>query len=339
MKHFDVLVFVQAAADLRYALDIIENNKEKHIHIFVIHIETVYSFLKTLSLPNVKISFQDYYGLKVKKPETYYQVKKQLKKFWEYNFKDNNYEDVYFFSRFYDFHTASIIVKLCKISKVYYYDHYDAVSVLNDTIVKKYSYLFFKLQYISFIVSLVSGAKFKSKYKKRYLEFSYEKYPIQKAIVPKKVIVNNRFKYHLKDTKYNKKVIFLLSPDELKMITDVAEKKLTVILNYFKSKNYTLYLKGHPRLGKPKQIKHFFDEVIPDYVPNEFLVYSEFELTIGIISSGLAYPSQFKENKVFSIINLLEFKNIENKLFYSKFLKEHSKGKVKFLENIEYIKS
>jgi hypothetical protein len=328
---YDILIFVQAAADLRYALDIIDKNRNKKIQLYVIHVKAIYDFVSSLNLQNVKIDFQDYFSFKVKDVRTYLKVKKKLSVFWKKEFSGNSYEAIYFFSRFYDFHTASIIVKLGN-KNVIYYDHYDTASIINDQKVDKFSLLYFKNKYIAQVVSLISGADFISVHRKRYLEFNYKKYGIERRLITKLVKVNTEFKYSTTRSEQSNNVIFLLSPDELDMITKDAHLKLKEIIFFLKNQGYKLYLKGHPRLGTPEFYLDFFHEEIPNYVPTEFLSYEEFSFTIGVISSGLVYPSLLNEHKVYSVVNLLEFNINKDKRFFSDFLKEHSKNNVIFVK-------
>lgn len=330
---YDILLFVQAAADLRYALDIIDKNRNKKIQLYVIHVKGVYDYVSSLNLQNVKIKFQDYFSLKVKDVRTYLKVKKQLNIFWKKEFSGNSYEVIYFFSRFYDFHTASIIVKLGN-KNIIYYDHYDTSSIINDKKIDKFSLLYLKNKYIAFVVSLVSGTDFISVYRKRYLEFNYKKYGIERHLITKQVKVNKEFKYKANGIEHSNSVVFLLSPDELNMVNKKSLLKLKEIILFLKNEGYKLYLKGHPRLGTPQLFIELFDKEIPNYVPTEFLLYKEFSFTIGVISSGLVYPSLLNNRKVYSVVNLLEFNNNEDKRFFSDFLKEHSKNNIIFVKKI-----
>lgn len=332
---FDILIFVQAAADLRYALDIIEKNRNKKIQLYVIHVKGIYDFVSSLDLENVKIDFQYYFGLKITDIRTYLKVKKQLSVFWKREFLGNSYGTIYFFSRFYDFHTASIIVKLDK-KNVIYYDHYDTASIINDQKVGKFSLLYFKNKYIALVVSLVSGAHFISLFRRRYFEFDYKKHGIERRLFTEQIKVNNKFKYKTSKPELKNKIVFLLSSDELNMITENALLKLKEIIFFLKNEGgYKLYLKGHPRLGNPEIFEDYFDEHIPNYVPTEFLSYSEFKFAIGLISSGLVYPSLLKDYKVYSVVDLLEFNNNKDKGFFSDFLKEHSENNVIFVKKIK----
>lgn len=333
---YDILIFVQAAADLRYALDIIDKNRNKKVQLYIIHVKGIFDFVSSLSLENVQIYFQDYFGLKIKDFRTYLKVKKKLSFFWEKEFSGNNYDLVYFFSRFYDFHTASIIVKLDS-KKIVYYDHYDTTSIINDQEVGKLSLAYFKNKYIALVVSLISNANFISIYRRRYLEFNYNKYGIERYLNTEQIKVNKQFKYRISKPKLKNKIVFLLSPDELNMITKDALLQLKEIIFFLKKEGYILCLKGHPRLGNPELFSDLFDEYIPNYVPTEFLYYTEFKFAIGLISSGLVYPSLLKQFKVYSVVNLLEFNNEKDKRFFSNFLKEHSENNVIFVKKIKDI--
>jgi len=333
---YDILIFVQAAADLRYAISIIEENPQKNIHLYIINVKNIYDFIVTLKINNVKIDFQPYFDVKIKKPKTYFTAKRDINNFWDENFKKHNYKEVYFFSRFYDFLTAAMIGKFLhnKNQKVFYYDHYDTISTQNDKIVSKKALLKFKNQYISLIISYISGVSFISIYRKRYMEFNYKKYPIIRK-TPIGIAVSSKYQYKIKNKNFRKNVLFLVSPEELKMLTKPSLMRLKFFFTLLNNEGYKLYIKGHPRLGSPEDIKEYFYEEIPAFIPTEFLSYNEIFATVGIMSSGLVYPSQIENNKTVSLLDLLEFNNNEDKWFYSNFLKEHSQGKVYFLKKDE----
>ena len=156
-------------------------------------------------------------------------------------------------------------------------------------------------------------------HRKRYLEFNYKKYGIERRLITKLVKVNTEFKYSTTRSKQSNSVVFLLSPDELDMITKDALLKLKEIIFFLKNQGYKLYIKGHPRLGTAELYLDFFHEEIPNFVPAEFLSYKEFSFTIGVISSSLVYPSLLNEHKVYSLVNLLEFKINKDKHFFSFF--------------------
>lgn len=332
MEEYSILIFVQAAADLRHALTIYENNKGKRILICVVHVNLIYKFISQLQLKNTEVKFYPYVTVNMKKPFSYSKSKKDLKNIWLKDFKLKKIQKVYFFSRFYDWFTAGLIGYMLNENKtkIYYYEHYDDVSVKNDTKISRFSEKGLKLFIISKIISYISNVKFISRYSIRNIEFKYWEYPIEK-LKPDLTLIKDAFLFNI-NKKNVKTILFLLSPSEIDMLKEKSIKKLKDILKELKSQNAQLVLKGHPRLGCPKGFENYFDSIIPNYIPSEFIYYKNIDVTIGIVSSGLNYIVSVPNAKVLSIIDFLEFKIQEEKSFYKKYLIELSLNKLCFAE-------
>jgi len=189
---YDILIFVQASADLFYAMNLYEKNKEKIMHICVVNVKPIFEYAKSFHLQNTKLDFFPYVQMNIRNPRSIIKAKTELKQIWKKNFKSNDYQDIYFFSRFYDWFTASMIGNFIKQkrSEIYYIDHYDDISVKNDIIIKKHSLRYFKNLLGTQIVSFVAGVKYKPRYSTRFLEFNYWLYPIKKKSPSGQIVVN-----------------------------------------------------------------------------------------------------------------------------------------------------
>ena len=58
-KSYDIIIFIQAAADLRYALSICEKNDDRSILLCVVNVKLVYQFIKTLPLESCDVIYFD----------------------------------------------------------------------------------------------------------------------------------------------------------------------------------------------------------------------------------------------------------------------------------------
>lgn len=328
----EILVFIQASADLQHALTIYEKHENNKFHICVVNVYLIYNFITELKLKNTRIEFYNYININYKNPFTYNLSKNKFKEIWENNFKYKSYSKIYFFSRFYDWFTIGLVCKflLTNNTPVVYYEHYDDTSIKNDI---KYPIL--KLKYYkhlieSRIVSYISSAKFTSRYFTRYLEFKYWEYNILKENISKPII-NNNYLYKLKTV--NNNVIIFLSPSEIEMIKQSSVNLIREIITELKKTNNNVILKGHPRLGTPTELTSEFDEIIPNYIPSEFIDYHNVNLVIGIISTALNFASHNSKIKVISIIKLIDFKDEDKKCFFYNYLNELSSNKISFIEN------
>ncbi|MGY5354884.1 hypothetical protein [Wenyingzhuangia sp. IMCC45467] len=335
---FNRLIFIQAAADLQHALDIYGKYKGENIYICVVNVKLVYEYLLTLPLMNVTLIFYPYIKFNIKNPLTYLKARKKLELIWLNDFEEREFDTVYFFSRFYDWFTASLIVKLSKQerTKVLYYDHYDDASVKNDEVLKILSLEGIRLRGRAMIHSFISKASFKAKHAVRNLEFCYDKYQIKKNTPPSKITIDEEFLFKVK-TSNRKIVLFFISPGEVEMLRESSLRIIIDLINELRAQNYFIILKGHPRLGNPIKLVPYFDEVIPNNVPSEFISYINVQMTIGIISTALNFATSIEGIQVFSIINILEFKKSQKKEFYLNYLKELSKNKINFVDNKKFI--
>lgn len=336
LMKYDYLIFVQAAADLRYALHIVNLYSEARIHLCIVNVKPIYDYATTLETKDVKITFLPYPILNFKNPISYFKAKKSLKKSYKLLFKENQYNTVYFFSRFYDWVTASFIVLLnSNGSEIIYYDHYDDASVENDIKSTKFSYEFLRNRFFVLVIRFVSSAKFVTVFRKRFLEFNYKSYNIQKTSPKGFVSVPKQYTFDVISNSKTGNILFFLSPEEVKMVEYSSVEKLKLWLSKLKKEGNNLIIKGHPRLGVPLEFKSYFNQEIPVSIPTEFLNYSNISTVVGIMSSGLVYPSYILENNVYSLIESLSFKNKKDKEFYKRFLLEHAKNQIQFITSIE----
>lgn len=328
---YDLLIIVQAAADLKHALLLCEKHDGKKIHLCIIHVELIYEFVKQLPLKNIDIDFHPYVQFNIRNPFSYSIVKNKLSIIWKTYFKPNVYGKVYFFSRFYDWFSASLIGYLHRETgaEIIYYDHYDDASIKSINIDRKISIELIKHKFIALVVSYISNVEFVYQYKFKSLEFNYLKYNISKFSPNYKVYVNEKFQYKIKENS-NKVILFYLSKNEIVMLTESAKKIVIKSLLSLKKLDYVLILKGHPRTGFPKELVRYFDSIVPNYLPSEFICYKNIFLTIGIVSAALCFPAQL-DYKVFSLINALDFKHENNKMDYYNYLMQLSDNKILFV--------
>lgn len=335
--NLEILIIVQASADLRYAFDLINRNKSRKVHLLIVNVESIFKFVKSLDIQQIHVSYIKEIEVNFKKPLSLIRVKRELKSLLSENFSNIRYQKVYFFSRFHDWITSAIINRISlenNGTELVYYDHYDTSSVINDSKLKSLSLENLRNQYFIQVFRFLTGVRMVSRYRKRFIEFNYWDYEIKKIEVKNHPIVVEQFKYCIKDRKCNR-ILFMLSPSEEEMIDAKSYVSLVSIIEMLNDLGFSLYIKGHPRLGIPTKLKKYFSETIPNYVPSEFLNYNNYQLIIGIMSSGLVYPAMHSNIKVIALIELLEFNKKEDQHFFMSFLKEHSKNSILIPESIE----
>lgn len=333
---YNKIIIIQASADLQHALFLYDQYKNENIKICVINVKSIHDYLLQLSLVNVTLVFYPYIEFKIKNPLTYIAARKKMQKIWHRDFKTDTVDNVYFFSRFYDWFTASLIVNFLKQggSRIFYYDHYDDKSVKNDVLIDNVSIEGVKLKLRALIHSYIAKAKMEAHHQIRNLEFAFKKYDIKKIIPSNDIIVNEDYLYQL-NVKTQKGILFFLSPGEIEMLDDRSKIILKKIINSLKKEGCFLMLKGHPRLGNPTEFVPFFDQIIPETIPSEFIDYNGILKTVGIISTALNFATSKPKVEVISLINVLPFKEENKKQFYLNYLKELSRNKISFVNSVD----
>jgi hypothetical protein len=114
--------------------------------------------------------------------------------------------------------------------------------------------------------------------------------------------------------------------------------ELNNIINIIKQKNINIYIKPHPRTGYTNSISNKITDVIPAYVPGEFINFDLFQLIIGIETTTIAHIANTNTDKTYCLLNLFSFKKYETKDYFKKLLDELSENKLKFIQNFDELK-
>ena len=339
---YDIIVFIQAPADLRYALNIYKKNEGKDFLFCIVNVEGVYKFIKGLPLQKTEIVFIEYIRYSLKNPFSIFKAEKKFS-FLCKNFNVISSKEVYFFSRIDDWITARLVTILLQEESisVFYYNHYDDKGLRK---VNKRTFYYLRHWLNSKIVYYLTKISFICRFYGKPLEFPFWKYKIKEVKLDINVEIEKNFLYRLSNIDINfKNVLFFLTKEDLDFMTKESKMRVINILKKISRKgNVNLYLKGHPRLGTPDEIKLYFDHIIPDYIPAEFIDYKNIFLIIGLGTTALTYPINLNINKnVVSIVKNVGFKDENNQYLYIKFLNELTNNQIKYasLEDIEKLLS
>ena len=81
------------------------------------------------------------------------------------------------------------------------------------------------------------------------------------------------------------------------------------VINILHQKGYKVFLKDHPSDGSPDipGFKELADEILPSYIPGEFLNLSSFNFAIGLLSTALATTAEIIPT--YSFLNICNVKN------------------------------
>lgn len=328
-----IIIFCQAPADIPYVLSLYEKCKEeKVISVYVINVENVFKFIKGLNLNLHSLVFIPYTLTSFKNLFQIIKERKRIKALKKQYFDLEINTDVYFFSRFEDWLTSSFLVDLGKKNTIYYVDHYDFSSEIFNK-----NRLNFKLLVLKFVYYILTDVNFKVEIIEKLPEFRYYKYDIKKQIPEINKNIFYKYRYEI-DIKKNAKpvVLFFASPCETVIYDCESHDEIQLkIIQSLKQFNWTVIVKGHPRLGVPENIKDLIDVQIPSYIPAEFLQIENVSICTGIITSALAHFAKNTEIKTYSLLNLFQFKDSNSVSNYSDYLSELSNDQIIYFQDYD----
>lgn len=327
----ELFIFCQAPADVPYVLSIYEKNYLKcTITIYIINVENIFNFLKGLNLKLKNLIFIPYTHGSFKNPANIFKERRRINSLKKIYFNGVHSSQVYFFSRFEDWLTASFIKSLSKTNTIYYCDYYDFSSEL----FKKRG-LNIKSILLKAFLYFLTGTIFKFEIIEKLPEFDYSKYLINKIEPNINRIVFEKYAYSF----HNKfesipSVLFFIAPCDSTIYNCISYKKMLIdIVLFFKISNWNVIVKGHPRKGVPNEILSNVHFEIPSYIPAEFINIQGFTICLGIDTAAIAFFAKNTSLPSFSLINLFEFNNLDRAESYKQYLSELSDYKLKFFQD------
>lgn len=337
MKHCrNLIIFCQAPADAKYVIKIYKQYRDSHqIFLYIITVIGIYDFFKTINLPDLHIFFIPYPKVNFRSIISLTLGKLLIIKTWKKHFRKFDNGEVYFFSRFEDWFTASFISRFSKKKgiTIFYYNHYDDENSLNFPNRNENS---LRIKIYRMILYYLANTSFHSKIKSASPEFAIEKYHLN---IISGEFENNELEEHLYkiDTiNKNKAILFFINPcNRILFEENDYKKRLQEISLICRSHKFVTYVKGHPRMGVPLEIASMFDYTLPYYIPSEFIDHRSFALIIGIDSNAICYFASSNFLPVYSIIYLFKSINTQILPVYVKTLNKKSNNKIEFIRNLK----
>jgi hypothetical protein len=326
-----IIIFCQAPADIPYLLSLYEKYKEeKVISVYVINVENVFKFIQSLKLNLHALVFIPYALTSFKSILQIIKERKRIKtlKKQYFNFVVNT--DVYFFSRFEDWLTSSFLNVLDRKNSIYYVDHYDFSS---EIFVKRK--LNFKLLILKIVYYILTDVSFKLEIIEKLPEFQFQNSRIKKQIPEINNSIFHKYRYKIDVVKDPKPIaLFFISPCEAVIYDCESHDEIQLqIVQLLKKFNWTVIVKGHPRLGVPENVMNLVDIKIPSYIPAEFVQIENVSMCLGIITSALAHFAKNTEIKTCSVLNLFQFKDFNSRNSYRDYLSELSNDQIIYFQD------
>lgn len=330
MSDRNLIIICQAPADVQYVVNMYNDNSARCNSIFVINVFNVFLFLKSLDL-DVEIYYIPYKLHSFKNLVDIMKERKRLNSLWsQYKIYFSN-SDIYFFSRFEDWITGYFLNRIsvnCS-NTIYYYNHYDNPDLYTKQKVSVANRI--RLLFLKFI----TGVTFKGEIAEMFPEYSLPKNNCQCIIANINNKVSDKFCYKLTGRKNC--LLFLSGAGEklyiytsyIKVVVDVVDKLYLM--------GYDVYLKPNPRVGLHKELRGVKVNIIPEYIPSEFIDTKHITLCLGFDSTALV---GFAKNNIqtFSLLPMLNFISKEQYAIMEKYLLRMSGDKICFAVNLDFIK-
>lgn len=332
----NIIIFCQAPADIQYALSIYDKHKENaEISIFCVNVEGMYKFFSGLNLRLQKLVFIPYkQNFSLKNPIHILYEKIRLKKFYKIYFEDLEGNDIYFFSHFHDWITFSLVSKLSRYNTVKFIEHYDDCYANYLPLQVKIN---LKERIYLFVLKFISNTKIRWLKTNiiRIPEFLYEEYDIEKKEAPNiGEMLYERYSFKFKNLKNEPILLFESDHTNTNSIINY-ENKIMSIVNTLREKGFTIYLKPHPRLGYSKHLKKYISGILPIYVPGEMINIKSFIGILGVETGVIANFANRMPGSIYSLINLFDFRDEQEKEMFKNFLVEQSNGNIKFIDSLD----
>jgi len=321
----NIIIFIQAPADVKYALQHYLDNRDNYRIIFIIvNVTSIAHYIKSLLLKNTEVITVPYIMISYMNALSWMKAKKYINRiFRDIMRKYSNVDCIYFYSRTYDYITFSLVQRLlhnCAI--IIYYNHYDDQTMMNlknDASIKsKILIILFNLILQLQVVILHNGIS-------KVLIYRYDNNIVHKvtpSTSEKRIIfknIKNKYGYSVYTTSVKNALLLFSKGDEL---LSKHFNELTIeLISFLKEQDYRLFIKGHPRMGYPEIFRDNIDIRIDPNIPGELIKIDDRFIIIGLSSATLGYLGQ-------------QYKNVFSLLRYYKILDEKI-----LIKNINYMNS
>ena len=332
-----IVILVQAPADIPYVLDIVSKHEGAELFVYVIQVENNYKLLKLLIADKVHLEYIPYPFIGYNSIKKILRSKKEFSNIWNKQFKtiSKQSSDVFFFSIFEDAFTGYLIGRLSrnKHVNIHYVNHYNPPKSslrFNDIL---------RCIVFNTVLFYITRAYFSITYWGKFPKLSLKHY--KNIVEEKKELVSLDLNSFLFSVERLPAALFLVNPryDVCGFDFDDSIEKLKQTAIALKKMGLIIYVKGHPRMGLPKELSGVYDERIEDYVISELIDYSKFSIIVGCESTAIAHAALEKKNATVSILPMLKIVNEEKFRRSNEYLKTQSHNNIRFVKTIDEILS
>ena len=321
-----VAVFVQAAADLAYALSIYDarHRERKPVELFV-RARSVYEFVRGLPLDGARVGLlEDGFTSFPKTPRAILGARNRLRASYGERFEEAPGE-AYFFTPLMDVTTSYFVSRLASRCPVFLADHYrlrdPRLTRWGPKTLAKWSLLKF-ITGVSFAFCVREELDCAT-----YPVLPHEQFEIKRLEPQIDRDVVERFRFRIESVPGRTAVLFVWDDEEVRFLRDPQES-FRWMTNCLLGQGFRVYVKPHPRLGHPGFLDRMNVRILPAGVPAEFLDLGQFDLRVGVDSLALARTAVASGSPSVSLVNVVGFRDSDTPGKIRHWLDQHAEGQI-----------
>ena len=302
-----VNIFVQAAADVAFALSVCDaRGPDGDVRLFVVHVESLYRYVKSLDLKNASVFFIPYVldGIPAN-PLEVIRRRRLLAAVYRAHFAGRKPSEVIFFCTSFDAVTAYFVTRLSRTSRVSLIDHYH----LAEDRLPRWSP---RCMALWLLYKAMTGVSFyfcqDDCQGKRcsYTGFEYAKWGIRSVPLEEIGDVTPKCRVPL-PAGGNPAVLFMESNYANSAEFEDYQSTIEEVVGVLRAHDYRVYIKPHPRLGYSPFLDRLDVTVLPGDVPAEFFDPRTFCATIALDSYGLVRIAGGSPRVLVSLVDVVRY--------------------------------
>ena len=332
-----VVVFCQAPADIKYALGLYEREVGRSfVHFFVVNVEGMARFLLSLKLAHSSV---EYLGCPPYSPTLRHignnlALAKWLRTLRRKHFAQFSNARVYYFTNDRDWVTASFVAYLNRRNHVTLISHYPIVY----TRVRKN----LKERLVMLVYRCLTGAIMEwhrieaAESLSRVLYFRQDLHGIATQPADRELSeVLRKYQYEPAVPTENA-ILFFDQPDEDDAMQNY-DKCLRDIVRVLMRFDLHIVVKPHPRVPCSLALREDARlDILPAYVPGEFLPLHRFKAILGIASAALGEAGIQRAGRgVYSIIHLFEWRKPADRDYFASLVRRYARDQITFVGSLE----
>lgn len=300
------LILCGAPYYLPHTLTLYERHRvQGTVQIMALGVRGLYDFLKSCKLPDVDVQFVPtaQTHMRLINPLSMVALRDEINRIYGEYFAGVEGATVFTFGDFNDMLQASIHARLSRHNQVFNMGIFDgnppqrlAQLSVKQRILWRVSEWAAQAQLQPMRMGNTAGLAF-------LLFLDDARYGIQRDRLECDPGVLDRYAHHLPKTPPAKKSVLLLESAEGHFYRNY-EEVLRKVMKTLNAAGCHVFVKGHPRCGYSTFLNDYPIEVLPSYVPAEFLAVDELDYILGIHSIGLA--SLYKKRHGRGVASLLD---------------------------------